>query len=234
MNFEVFSLLLAAHWIGDFGLQTRWMVAHKRNPAVLALHCGLHALITWGLVQEWGLWQLPLAIGLMHAAIDAGKLALPKTATSFIADQILHVASLAALTLWMLHQGWIDESNFDPLFARESILLGGFLATTLGAGFLIEHMMDKMMGQNPQLQEILVGGIRGGGSQIGFLERSLIFVLILTGEPNGIGFLIAAKSILRFEEAKRQPVAEYILIGTLWSFGLAIALSGLTRFLAGI
>ena len=45
-----------------------------------------------------------------------------------------------------------------------------------------------------------------------------------------IGFLVAAKSILRFEEAKKQKLAEYILIGTLLSFSLAIALASATKW----
>jgi len=40
-----------------------------------------------------------------------------------------------------------------------------------------------------------------------------------------IGFLVAAKSVLRFKEAENQALAEYILIGTRWSFTLTIALS---------
>lgn len=46
----------------------------------------------------------------------------------------------------------------------------------------------------------------------------------------GIGFLVAAKSILRFEEAKKQKLAEYVLIGTLLSFSLAIALATATKW----
>jgi hypothetical protein len=41
---------------------------------------------------------------------------------------------------------------------------------------------------------------------------------------------VAAKSILRFEEAKKQNLAEYILIGTLFSFSLAIALASVTKW----
>ena len=89
-----------------------------------------------------------------------------------------------------------------------------------------------MLADNPKLEEDLSGnGLRGGGAQIGRLERALIFLFLLMGQPNGIGFLIAAKSILRFEEAKKQHLAEYILIGTLWSFGLAIGLGWVTRSL---
>lgn len=62
------------------------------------------------------------------------------------------------------------------------------------------------------------------------MERSLIFLLFIIGQPEGVGFLVAAKSILRFEESKKQKQAEYILIGTLLSFSIAIAISSLTLY----
>jgi len=55
----------------------------------------------------------------------------------------------------------------------------------------------------------------------------LVLILILISQPLGIGFLVAAKSILRFEGSKVQLIAEYVIIGTLLSFTLAIAFSSL-------
>jgi len=57
------------------------------------------------------------------------------------------------------------------------------------------------------------------------LERLLVFVLIILEQWSAIGFLITAKSVLRFSDiskAKDRKLTEYILIGTLLSFGLAI------------
>src|SRR3989338_5520432 len=45
-------------------------------------------------------------------------------------------------------------------------------------------------------------GLTGGGRVIGLLERGLIFAMILLGQPEGVGLLIAAKSILRFGAVK--------------------------------
>ena len=58
----------------------------------------------------------------------------------------------------------------------------------------------------------------------------MLFLLI--NQPTGIGFLIAAKSILRFGEIKNaseRRVAEYIIIGTFLSFGCALLISVLTQ-----
>lgn len=53
------------------------------------------------------------------------------------------------------------------------------------------------------------------------VERILVLTLILVGQFSAVGFLIAAKSILRFNEYRKN---EYILVGTLLSFGIAIVL----------
>lgn len=58
------------------------------------------------------------------------------------------------------------------------------------------------------------------------LERLFVFIFVITSNWEGIGFLLAAKSVFRFgdlKESKDRKLTEYILIGTLLSFGIAIA-----------
>ena len=57
------------------------------------------------------------------------------------------------------------------------------------------------------------------------LERLFVLVFIVSGHWEGIGFLIAAKSIFRFGDIKEYEglkLTEYFMIGTLLSFGIAI------------
>jgi hypothetical protein len=110
------------------------------------------------------------------------------------------------------------------------ILLGGYGLTVFGAGWLINPVIKRMIRKN----NLSIRGLRGGGRLIGWLERSLIFLLFIIGQPGGIGFLVAAKSILRFEESKREAIGEYVLIGTLFSFTLAILFTHLTIRLLGV
>lgn len=63
------------------------------------------------------------------------------------------------------------------------------------------------------------------GNGLGILNVSFILTFILTGNAEGIGFLLAAKSIFRFGElSKAQEIktTEYVLIGTFASFTIAI------------
>ena len=71
--------------------------------------------------------------------------------------------------------------------------------------------------------------IQNAGHIIGSLERLLCFVSILVGHIDIIGFLIAAKSILRFKDNNAETQTEYVLVGTLLSFGMAIVIGFLTN-----
>ncbi len=68
-------------------------------------------------------------------------------------------------------------------------------------------------------------GLPNAGKWIGYLERILILIFIFTNNIEGVGFLLAAKSIFRFGELNKSrdiKVTEYVLIGTFLSFTIAI------------
>jgi hypothetical protein len=166
-------------------------------------------------------------VALIHALIDLVKSRCKHSAEAFAWDQTAHLLALGAIAAAAMSLGWV--APFAGYGWSWIVGLGGFVAVVLGIGFFVGAVAEKLIAGNEELGKIIKAGLKDGGKQIGRLERALIFAFILAGEPTGIGFLVAAKSILRFEEAKQQPVAEYVLIGTLWSFGLAMALAWLTQ-----
>jgi len=72
----------------------------------------------------------------------------------------------------------------------------------------------------------------GAGEVIGVLERLVTFVLVASGSFTAVGFVMAAKAAARFPLFKEKAFAEYFLIGTLTSVGLALLLGLLV--LAGL
>jgi hypothetical protein len=67
--------------------------------------------------------------------------------------------------------------------------------------------------------------LEDAGKYIGIFERLFVFVFVISSNWEAIGFLLAAKSVFRFGDlttAKDRNLTEYILIGTLFSFGIAI------------
>jgi hypothetical protein len=60
------------------------------------------------------------------------------------------------------------------------------------------------------------------GRIIGILERMLIFFFVIIGQFAAVGFVIAAKGVVRYKELEDRNFAEYVLIGTLLSSLLSI------------
>lgn len=68
------------------------------------------------------------------------------------------------------------------------------------------------------------------GRVIGNLERYVLLLTVVLDTYAALGFLIAAKGFIRIEELKDRAFAEYFLIGTLSSVGLAVLLGLLLRW----
>ena len=78
---------------------------------------------------------------------------------------------------------------------------------------------------NPEANEDKDESLAKAGRYIGILERLFVFIFVIANHWEGVGFLLAAKSVFRFGDlssAKDRKLTEYILIGTLLSFALAI------------
>jgi hypothetical protein len=66
------------------------------------------------------------------------------------------------------------------------------------------------------------------GRVIGFLERIFVFLFILLNQYTAIGFIIAAKGVLRYPDFGKKNFNEYILIGTLLSVLFAMLFAYIT------
>ncbi len=212
---ETLAALLFAHVAADFLFQTNGMVKTKRRPVTLLLHTVIvlaTAQIALGRVDAWE----PLALAGAHIAIDIVKAyALPDRLWAFLADQAAHAATIVAVALYA--PGLFAGGIWAPYswLASAAALAAGLVLAAQAGGYAVALLVKPFADKAPE-------GLPDGGRLIGILERGIIFLLIMVGHPAGIGFLIAAKSVLRFESAKAQDAGEYVIIGTLASFGWAM------------
>jgi|AACY02.16.fsa_nt_gi hypothetical protein len=83
---------------------------------------------------------------------------------------------------------------------------------------------DSSISQKPDIREYNAGRV------IGILERWLMFlVILLAGDWNALGFIIAAKGLVRFDKLRDPVFAEYMLTGTLMSVLFSISALLLVR-----
>ena len=101
---SLFFALLVAHLLGDFALQTNWILSLKKQGGWKLLpHVLIHLCMTAVLLENaWQLLPLLLILGSTHYVIDWVKLRLSaeNTLRSFWADQVAHVVVLMGLAIW--------------------------------------------------------------------------------------------------------------------------------------
>lgn len=72
------------------------------------------------------------------------------------------------------------------------------------------------------------------GLWIGALERGLLFVVLIAGSYEALGFIVAAKGLIRsrdFDGVHSRDLTEYFLIGSLASVAVAVATGATARYL---
>lgn len=236
----IFALqLLLAHLITDFLFQSRSWIKQKREKKAasvfLYVHAVLAGLLTYVIVQDWSLWLVPVIISVTHFGIDLWKLHQESdNLRYFLIDQALHL--LVLFILWIsVTQNWGEVLPFiTSLLASEVFLvyLTGYLIVIFPIGFIIGKATRRW--QKEIKKEDGIKSLAKAGRYIGIFERILVLTFILTNNFSAIGFLIAAKSILRFSDKSKSGArkqTEYVLIGTLMSFALTIITGFLMRVL---
>lgn len=226
---DTFAALLFAHVLADFLLQPNGMVVRKKNVGVLLLHGAIVLATAYAALGRVDVWE-PFALAGLHVLIDAIKVyALPDRLASFLGDQAAHLFVIVGITVVSpgLYVGglWAGVVEVPAVM----LLLSGFFVTTVVGGYAVALLVRQWSGAIDD-----VDSLPNAGRWIGLLERGIIFLLVLAGQPAGVGFLIAAKSVLRFDAERKQTVTEYVIIGTLASFGWALAASWLTVALLGL
>lgn len=229
------AALVLAHCLADFILQPDAMVRRKAEAKVLLTHAGIVALVSWAALGLAPAPGLVLLVAASHLVIDGLKIRFGGPGFApFALDQAAHFAVIgvaAALFPGAYAAGlWtpLAESPIGAWMPRlpQAMALGaGLIATVWAGGYAVRTLMSGLAFTEA------VHSLPKGGQLIGRLERLMILMLLLADQPDGIGLLIAAKSILRFNELAHDSAgpdagrraSEYVIIGTLASFAWAIA-----------
>ena len=237
--------LLIAHCITDFLLQSNKWILDKRRKVWSSKYLWYHGMITgalaWIFVPDLKLWWAILFIMITHIITDGWKLTAEKKRGTklslFLIDQLIHVIVLVITWLWII-DGWKQMNTFlQTYLPNYRILLRvlGYLLMIGPVGYIIQFLTRKWMFElDPD------DSLKEAGKWIGILERVLTITFIYIGQFGAIGFLVAAKSILRVIDKPDKPNSEptlikpfssrkrteYVLIGTFLSFTIAI-LTGL-------
>lgn len=140
----------------------------------------------------------------------------------FIGDQAIHVFLLVAVSfICDCEVSWSGvqlNGNLNLGLTTVAFLLCG----KAGNHFIMPCIRYIFAGTNlPTSKPDNKTANIHAGAMIGILERWLILIFLLAGQYEPIGFLVAAKSIIRYKEADTSTT-EYVLTGTLFSMAIAV------------
>ncbi|NIJ52094.1 DUF3307 domain-containing protein [Dyadobacter arcticus] len=237
-----FLLLLLAHVLVDFYWQpTSWVIDKKQKSfksKYLYFHVILVIFVSYLLLGQWNNPWPALALGLVHGIIDILKTRFDKkgTLTWFVADQTAHLISII-ITALIINDNL--PAGFDTfktwLYTPKTLaVLAGALVSLSPVSFLVGILTKPWREELTRLAPDANDNLANAGRWIGMSERLLIFVFVLVSQFAAIGFLIAAKSLLRYNDkaaagdispAYISKKSEYVLVGTLMSYTCAIAVA---------
>ncbi len=228
----VLLLLLTAHFIGDFYLQPRAWIENRHARGVKAsalykhslIHFLLAALALWiadtGVVSAimWGLF-----IALTHWLIDWAKSG-HHSLVAFIIDQLAHVIVILTVTAFITEVTKAQLSAMGAIIIQPDTLLYmlGYIIVLNPASILIAQVLARHTKVLATAENQSLGD---AGRWIGYIERVLALSFILVGQYTGLGFLVATKTVFRvgdLSKAKDMRLTEYMMLGTLFSFALAL------------
>jgi len=225
----LFIKLLLSHILGDFVLQPdKWIKDKEKNKIrsrFLYYHLLVHTAVIFLVLRfnKTYLWACIIII-VSHLAIDLTKVYILNVKNKkllFFADQLAHIAVIGIIAYMYEPFPFEPDLWFNP---QNILLLTTVLFVTFVSSVIIKILISQWSSQISSETKLLVNA----GLYIGMLERLFVFTFIILNHWEGIGFLLAAKSVFRFGDlsnANDRKLTEYVLIGTLISFAFAIGTS---------
>lgn len=236
MIYQLILLQFLAHLLADYVFQSQLWSKGKSRKTITKFHV-FHVLVvfvcSWILSLDPGYFIAAIGLTIVHFFTDVLKSYLVIRARNngtnknfFFTDQLIHLFFLIFIPF--AYQEW-HGINFVAEFSLKTIaVVTAFVFCSKPANIVIKNIFTVfeiavptqekksiVKAEEPNTEESLPNA----GKLIGIMERLLTLALILMGQYGAVGLIIAAKSILRFKDTRQN---EYILVGTLLSFGLAV------------
>jgi len=221
----IFIPMLIGHFVADFWLQPASWVAdknfQKHRSGKLLLHSFIASVLPVLFTFNLKCWWFFLVIFVTHYFCDWFKSLKKENLFWFLFDQIVHVLVILALSQSVL--GCV----FSQPIIYYLVLVLAFIVASTPAGIFTDLFLNQVIKKEKKENKL------DASAWIGIIERMLIIGFILAGEFQAIGFLIAAKSVFRFNDIQKgeSKKAEYFLLGTLVSFAIAIGIGMGIKFM---
>ncbi len=198
---------------------------NKKTEKLFSLYHLLHIAIVWVFAivfsMDPGFWIAASLIAVFHLLTDVMKSWLMRNRplkNHFFTDQFIHLSVIVLVVIAYNHYAGINL--IYDIKPHTAAVITAFVLNAKPGNIIIKNLFDVFSikvppGNTGKHSE----GLPNAGKIIGIVERYVALALIIMSQYAAVGLIVAAKSILRFQDPIKN---EYVLIGTLLSFGIAI------------
>ena len=239
---KIFIAILFAYLLANFCIGPMFFNKLKKNWLRNLTQSIIYGLFAYLILANWLLWYVPVilctTLFFFNLLLEKKSKILLKFSIAdffkkpnnserflpFISSQCLNITIIVLSSFWIYSfdptgPEWFSALNgYSWIFVV--LLCALFLLIPFG-GILIGDFIEQFNPHKNDPPETL----NNTGKYIGFIERLLVLVFIIVQKFDGVGFLIAAKSLYRFGSAKNdmeKKETEYYFIGTFSSILFAI------------
>lgn len=202
--------IFAAHYLID-----RFKFLWKPGTWVFILDQVLHIVCIYLILLAFGLAASP--VPLVGLAVSFGQHNLPLSLSSKLALGAMCVIGL----VWV--SGHLVKNILGSLRLRSFDSLKKPAGENSAAG--LEKLPTLAEDKNGQPAEASTG------MYIGYLERLLVGVFMVSGIYTGLGLLGTLKTLARFKQLENREITEYFILGTMLSMLLGMLFGALLRFI---
>lgn len=221
---ELLLLQFIAHLCLDYFFQTDKLASQKNTIGFKSRFLYWHAwacfALAWLFSLQIGFVFGAATIAIIHFLIDGFKRHLNTSnyfgRYAFFIDQAAHLAILTLVVILFNKWHGITPSIEVSINFKYLLIITGYLVCLKPANIFIREVFKAT-----EIQVSSDNEMPNAGKVIGVLERILTLTFIIVSQYSAVGFLIAAKSILRYGNNETLKT-EYVLIGTMLSFGIAV------------
>jgi len=170
-------------------------------------------------------------VTLVGAIVLAGSIVLPiarrlLVPVSVLAEFELSANAGIALILWSLSRNLPGRMLPAPFavdgnrLASVCVCVALFVYAVRGGTYLVRGILEKA-GGIPRHANVSSEGYTHGRF-IGQVERAIVFLIVIAGNLQALAFFFAAKGLIRSRELEERDRVDYLLLGSLSSFLVAL------------
>jgi hypothetical protein len=218
-------------WHGGSKRRLYWGIFHGLRAAAVGV-------LTTLLVGDWGGWPLGAAMLGVCIVVSVLRARLPLKYRAEL--EVTTLGIVATTAHWLIParklnaywaKTWSPLSNGNG--AAWVVSLSLLIVLMQGGTYIVRGILERG-GTKPTDETTVNQTVYKHGRMIGMVERLILAALVANGQYTAVAFFFAGKGLIRSKDLESRVWADYLLLGSLVSFLVALVVDlAISKLFAG-